>query len=115
MVLSLQYLYNAGVMTFFQMNREYIAEVLCINKEEPVRKCNGQCFLKKNLDVSDSESSGNGTVPPVKVKFEFPVFVMGDDLFLQLASDDQSPGNPPCLADPSCGHCENLFRPPAKA
>jgi hypothetical protein len=54
LVMSAQSLYRLGMVTWFEMNREYIAKVLCINKTEPEKGCNGQCYLKKNLQKTDT-------------------------------------------------------------
>ena len=34
----------------FKINQEYIAAVLCINKDKPASKCNGKCHLSKQLN-----------------------------------------------------------------
>ena len=36
----------------FKVHQEFIANVLCINKEEPQKGCNGQCHLKKSIEKS---------------------------------------------------------------
>ncbi|WP_111307653.1 hypothetical protein [Confluentibacter sediminis] len=37
---------------------DYIKNELCINKDKPILKCNGKCFLKKQLaKASESENS----------------------------------------------------------
>jgi|GEM_PF-3542175 len=43
----------------FQLNRSFIAEMFCENKDLPMSQCNGQCFLNKQLDqaAQDQESS----------------------------------------------------------
>lgn len=37
------------IMGAFFANRDYIARVLCINKDVPASNCNGACYLKKQL------------------------------------------------------------------
>ena len=39
------------VMPFieYEINKKYIAEVLCENKDKPMMHCNGKCHLKKQL------------------------------------------------------------------
>lgn len=34
----------------YNINYDYIAKVLCINKDEPVLKCNGKCQLAKEIN-----------------------------------------------------------------
>lgn len=36
----------------FNMRKDYIATVLCINKDTPVLKCNGKCYLAKKLKAA---------------------------------------------------------------
>lgn len=35
------------------MNEDYVAEELCENKEKPVLKCNGKCYLAKQLQAAE--------------------------------------------------------------
>jgi len=37
------------VFAGFELNREYIAEELCVNKEKPQLACHGKCFLADKL------------------------------------------------------------------
>lgn len=38
-----------GVLIDFKINQDYIAKVLCINRDNPKLKCNGKCFLAAKL------------------------------------------------------------------
>ncbi|MBG6236021.1 hypothetical protein IWX76_002602 [Pedobacter sp. CAN_A7] len=33
----------------FEFNKNYIATVLCVNRDKPVLQCNGKCYLSKRL------------------------------------------------------------------
>jgi hypothetical protein len=79
--MSLQCFYQLGVITYFHLNREYIAEVLCINKEKPITLCHGQCFLDRNLDLADELPSDEGTVPTGKQSIDFPVFLISENSY----------------------------------
>lgn len=47
------------VLVNFQVNKEYIAENLCENKDEPESCCEGSCHLTKELiKVEEAESQG---------------------------------------------------------
>jgi len=59
------------------INYEYIAEVLCINKEKEMLACNGKCQLTK--DVLENESSDN----PDHVQINFEKF---PNLFLEKST-----------------------------
>lgn len=38
-----------GILIDFKINQDFIAEVLCINREKPMSTCNGKCYLSKQL------------------------------------------------------------------
>jgi hypothetical protein len=38
-----------GVLAYYQLNKAYIARVLCVNKERPQLRCQGKCFLARQL------------------------------------------------------------------
>jgi len=49
-----------GSVAYFQMNREFIAKNLCVNKNKPKMNCNGQCYLAKQLkSAEDKETKSN--------------------------------------------------------
>ena len=37
------------IITAFQLNREMITELFCINKAKPEKKCKGCCYLAKEI------------------------------------------------------------------
>lgn len=39
----------------FKINQDYIAKVLCINKDKPTSTCNGKCHLSKQLKKQANE------------------------------------------------------------
>ncbi|EZH71935.1 hypothetical protein ATO12_04770 [Aquimarina atlantica] len=41
------------------MNYDYIVKNLCINKERPRLKCNGKCYLVKQLAKESEETNNN--------------------------------------------------------
>ena len=81
LLMSLQCFYKLGVIAYFNLNREYIAEVLCINKEGPLQTCHGQCFLKTNLNLAEESTSKGAEVPLTKRQVEFPAFVISELAF----------------------------------
>jgi hypothetical protein len=56
------------VMPFieYEINKKYIAEVLCENKDKPMMHCNGKCYLKKQLkkanDIPENEPLSSPSV-----------------------------------------------------
>lgn len=56
MVLMLPSLTKFGILVDFKLNQDFIAEVLCINKDKPALTCNGKCYISKHLqDVEERE------------------------------------------------------------
>jgi hypothetical protein len=108
--MSAQSLYKLGLVTYFEMNREYIATVLCINKQQPSKHCNGQCYLKKNL--KESETRSNAPLNQVREKIDFQVFVIEKFTFGFATADRNSQKNTPYLKLSTRGYHHGLFRPP---
>lgn len=44
-------------MGAFYANRDYVAKVLCINRDKPEMKCKGACQLKKQLEKDNENQS----------------------------------------------------------
>ncbi|MBL6448249.1 hypothetical protein JMN32_18185 [Fulvivirga sp. 29W222] len=42
-------------MIDFKINQDFIAKVLCINKDEPITTCNGKCYLSKELKKAEEK------------------------------------------------------------
>ena len=45
------------ILVNYQVNKNYIAEFLCINKAKPELQCQGHCYLKKSLQKADQAGS----------------------------------------------------------
>lgn len=45
-----------NIITAFYLNQDYIAKVLCIEKEVPDNECQGHCQLKKRLKEEEEKS-----------------------------------------------------------
>ncbi|GHB46607.1 hypothetical protein [Mongoliitalea lutea] len=43
----------------FQLNRSFIAEMFCENKDLPMSECQGTCYLNKQLDQASQESDSD--------------------------------------------------------
>lgn len=59
----------------YELRKDFIAEVLCINKNEPEFRCAGSCHLKKNLQNTQNAQTEN----PDKIQnfqFEFIATVL---------------------------------------
>ncbi len=48
------------IYTDYLVNKDFVASVLCVNKDIPKNHCEGKCHLKKQLD-QDSQQQEGGT------------------------------------------------------
>ena len=60
------------VMPFveYEINKKFIAEILCENKAKPEMKCNGKCHLKKQLKVANDEPDEQSSPIPTYSRVE---------------------------------------------
>lgn len=50
-----------GTIAYFQINKEYIARVLCENRDRPELHCDGQCYLAKRLKTEQEKQDRQTT------------------------------------------------------
>ena len=98
---------------WFLYNQDYIAEILCINKEKPSMHCDGKCFLMQQLATQDSSNDQNSQVPGAE---ERPIFLFYNGYIAKdLSSVDHIDRNEMLKINeqllPS-DFCRGLFRPP---
>ena len=56
----------------YAVNKDYIAKVLCINKDKPKMHCNGKCYLNKQLKKANDEEKEKPL--PVRIKWnDYPI------------------------------------------
>jgi len=55
--------------SLFKINQKYISENLCVQKEEKVNTCCGSCYLKKNVNNENEESSNKFVINELKTEF----------------------------------------------
>ncbi|MCF2447636.1 hypothetical protein L0657_27015 [Dyadobacter sp. CY345] len=44
-----------GTIAYYQINKEYITRVLCVNRDKPQLNCNGHCYLAKKLKAQQEK------------------------------------------------------------
>ena len=59
---------NSGVLLNFYMNRDYIAEFLCIERDQPESTCNGSCHLEEQLEETNEPAESHS--PREQLRFE---------------------------------------------
>lgn len=67
---------SLGILAGFQINRNFIAASLCVNRTKPELHCNGKCYLNKELLKNEKQNSHPSQVPS-KVTIE-PLQFTGD-------------------------------------
>lgn len=55
LVMLLQSSIRSIYVAYYQINQEYIAAVLCINKAKPASTCNGKCYLSKKMKEQEQQ------------------------------------------------------------
>ncbi len=57
----------------YYANYEYIAAVLCENRDKPYLECNGKCYLEKQLKkVNGDTHDHKSTIPSISFK-DYPI------------------------------------------
>jgi hypothetical protein len=60
MVLMLAQTFSKGLVVMeYNLNRNYIAKNLCINRQRPKLHCNGKCQMMKRLAEEEKQNSSN--------------------------------------------------------
>ncbi|MBV1888364.1 MAG: hypothetical protein KUG51_03650 [Urechidicola sp.] len=56
----------------YQTNKEYIASVLCENRNKPELACNGKCYLNKKVKESHDEKHRDHSIPQIDLS-KYPI------------------------------------------
>ena len=62
LVMLLQSSIRSIYVAYYEINQDYIASVLCINKAKPASTCNGKCYLSKKMKEQEKQEQ---TIPSV--------------------------------------------------
>ena len=94
-----------GTIAYYQLNKEYIARVLCENRDKPQLHCDGKCYLAKRLkaqqDKQDKETTERVQKVPVLQLF---CADMGSYLFARPVRTHTTSPLPACLAGCHTGY-----------
>jgi hypothetical protein len=113
LLLSAQCFYKLGVISYYQLNQNYIAEVLCINKEKPISMCHGKCFLKRNLHLGEETQKIPASAGKEKIEITF--FLISQCCRLSGASSSPAAMNSPYLKIYNSDYTSGTFHPPQLA
>ncbi|MFI5156257.1 MAG: hypothetical protein ACHQEM_08730, partial [Chitinophagales bacterium] len=71
---------KAIILLDYQVNKDYIATVLCVNKGNPGSCCKGKCYMNKKLQHQENQDKSTGG----KEKFETDWFFDGPTRLLSI-------------------------------
>lgn len=111
-VFLLQTFSKTIILTDYQINKEYIAKVFCVNKSKPKMHCNGKCHLKNELNKAEKKE--HSSTNPENEKYEFQLFSesnfnMGICNFIDLDLNSLLSDYSFHLSDK---HLNSIFHPP---
>jgi hypothetical protein len=109
-ILFLPAIYKVGFFTYFQLNRDFIAENYCVNKERPITLCYGQCFLNKGIELVDQSKNSERIIS--QVKFESQDFFVEDIATLVFTTKTITTFSIFPIPSLSNGVSSSVFRPP---
>ena len=102
-----------GILIDFKINQDFIAEVLCINREKPMTMCNGKSYLSKQLKKAEEQEKKQA---PTSKKERLEVvyyFAKGSFDFLSNIDCFVSKLNPACIDEFfKSSFIADIFRPP---
>ena len=99
----------------YTVNQSYIANTLCENKAKPQLRCNGKCYLKKQLAKAETPDATNGHEKSAR-EFQEVIYVSTtgsysfDGLIHLLSVAELTPTLPSDLL--SAGFTNQPFQPP---
>ena len=83
------------VVLEYEINKDYIAKNLCVNRAMPARCCKGKCFLQKKLAEEDGQQQSSGKSAQredgqvqfflnkiSKIEFSLPAFIHQHNSYL---------------------------------
>jgi hypothetical protein len=77
------------IVTSFQINRDYIASNLCINRFDTIPLCKGQCFLNSALEKEQKSNQKSVLTLEKEVFFLAPLEITINSPMTSLATDDR--------------------------
>ena len=107
----IQSLGSMVVIAAFELNRDYIAKNLCVNRSKPKMHCNGKCHMHKMLQKEESQSSGPST--PVKEKSEVVQYFNNDQQLALISFDTFYQKIIPYSDTQVTGFYHSVFHPPS--
>lgn len=99
-----------AVFIDFKLNQDYIAKVLCINRESPQLECNGQCILMQKMKGTQDSDNPEQSQSPKSQLLE--IFSNLTVLFQPLAFSSTQGKLFNYMEQVSFKHLSRIFHPP---
>ena len=102
-----------GTIAYYHLNKDYIARVLCENRDKPQLHCDGQCYLAKQLKVRQDKQEKETTervqnIPSLQLFCERGTTYR----FAPSITEQFAQGHFAYMARPYAQVLRGLFRPP---
>ncbi len=98
------------VLADYCINKDFIANVLCINKDKPSLHCEGKCHLKKQLE--EEEKKEQAPFSSKEDKHEIQLFAEKKDILYFFPASVAGQEISPYEAPVSGRHLHSVFHPP---
>ena len=82
-------------LAMYIVNYDYIANVLCENKDIPEMKCNGKCYLSKMIARDREQNKENPFETSVLKVDQIPILVLELNSFHFLSNTSEATENKP--------------------
>lgn len=102
-----------GILIGFKINQDFIAEVLCINREKPMSTCNGKCYLSEQLKKAEEQEEKQAPTNK-KERYEVVVYYTKSVFDFPICTDCfVGKLNPACVDEfYNFSFITDIFRPP---
>jgi len=102
-----------GILIDFKINQDFIAKVLCIDKEKPMSTCNGKCYLSEQLRKAEEQEEKQAPTNK-KERLEVVYYYSKSSFDLLIYTGlFVSKLNPACVDEfYSSSFIADIFRPP---
>ena len=96
----------------YYANYDYIATVLCENRDKPALGCNGKCYLEKQLKkVNTNNHEHKSTIPQINLA-DYPVSPLGQFSYVVKEFKEIQLTNTPVTYYESQDFFQSIFKPP---
>lgn len=98
------------VLADYYINKDFIANVLCVNKDKPKLHCEGKCHLTKQLEKE--EKNGKAPFGSKEDKHEIQLFAEKKTVFHFFSASISGQEILPYEVPVSGRHLHSVFHPP---